>query len=90
MSVDAPINMTHVMCLSQAGPCHCDRLPDIVTEHEHQFTILCTWVKWERWGWVCVCVLHVEVCGERDCVGAFMPPHFDSAGPAPSSRSAGV
>lgn len=38
----------------------------------------------------CVRVLHLQVCGECDCVGAFMPPHFDSAGPAPSRRSAGV
>lgn len=31
-----------------------------------------------------------RVGGECDCVGAFMPPLFDSSGPAPSRRSAGV
>lgn len=34
--------------------------------------------------------LHFQTFDECDGVGAFMPPHFDSTGLAPSRRSAGV
>lgn len=86
-SADAP-HHTHDTCVTCLS--YMSHVTVTVWQSLYAYVQSCVRVRWESGGVGgrgCSPLCDLDEC---DCAGAFMLPHFDSAGLAPSRRSAGV